>query len=375
MKGHRPGARIGLVPRGPVLLRTLLMKTILKRLVGGEVFLILVILLAEIFSSVWRFLALEVAPAHIALWALQGMAVHGAEVLPVAYLFAITLTLAEMHADGELLVVFGSGISVQSLNLPVVLLSFLLAAGLFFANDALVIPVTASRDSLYKAMTGQKKQNQQIPNITIMAKGGSFVYRADFYVPSTKKIVGVDVVGRDGNGVPTLRILAPSAQWSDGSWRFADARVFYKKENGEWTEERVENYARPDVNEDPESFAILTRNPKMMKAKDLSRYIKFLKSSGLPSAEAETEYHKRFSFLLTPLIVCGISIAFAGLFRKNSLLMSLLFSLGTATIYYVAQMLGALSAKTGWLQPFWGIWGITIIFLAISLVGFFRAKT
>jgi len=101
----------GLFP-GPSLLRRLLLRPTLLRFAGAEVFLVGIMMLADLFSSMWRFLAMEAPFGSILLWVAVGIPAHAAEVIPIAYLFGITLSLAEMHADGELLVVCGSGISV-----------------------------------------------------------------------------------------------------------------------------------------------------------------------------------------------------------------------------------------------------------------------
>jgi len=361
--------------RGPVLLRNLLMKQILLRFAGGELFLIGIMMLADLFSSMWRFLAMEAPLGSILLWVFAGLPAHVTEVLPIAFLFGITLTLAEMQTDGELLVVFGSGISVQSLSLPIVVFSLIMAGTMFMVNDFVTIPSSVKRDELYGAMTGQKGQGRQVSDIAIMARGGKFVYRIGSYDPAAKRLMDVDIVERDGSGEPVSRLIASRAEWRADRWEFASARVFSRKTSGEWTEAAVNNYSSADLDEGPDSFGNIKEKPVLMKTGELRDYISFLGNSGLPTAEAEIEYNKRFSFLFTPIIVCGLSVAVAGLFRKNSLLMSLLFSLGTATVYYVAQMLGALSAKTGWVQPAVAVWSVTAVFLLISLAGYFRART
>jgi len=364
----------GLFP-GPSLLRRLLLRQTLLRFAGAEVFLVGIMMLADLFSSMWRFLAMEAPFGSILLWVAVGIPAHAAEVIPIAYLFGITLSLAEMHADGELLVVCGSGISVQSLSLPMLAFSVLMAGTMFFANDLVTIPASSMRDSLYRTMTGQKGQGRQISDITIMADGGNFVYRVGSYDPAAQRIADVDIVERDPSGAPLSRILAQRADWASDRWVFPEARIFSRTASGEWTEGRVRDFSRPELNEGPGSFGILREKPALMKTGELSSYIGVLEDSGLPTAEARTELHKRYSYLFTPFIVCGLSVAFAGLFRKNSLLMSLLFSLSTATVYYVAQMLGALSAKTGWLSPGLGIWSVTTVFFVVSMLGYFKART
>jgi len=363
------------MPGWPRRLRRMTLTSVLKFALWAEAMLVGVLLLADLFSNIWRFLAYDISFGTIVLWTLQGVPIHGAEVLPVALLFAITFTLSELYADGELLVVFGAGVSIRSLCLPVLLLSVALSAGLFFGNDAVNIPTASAREDLYRTMTGQDQNHQQIPNITILAKGGEVLYSVGMYDPKQKTLTNVDIVQRDKEKKPCLRVTAPSARWDGRQWSFLGAKVYSRQGNDEWTASQFSSYTNKLFDEKPGAFEILVANPKYMKRGELKTYITFLKDSGLPSAEAETEYHRRFSFCFTPIIVCGLSVAFSGLFRKNSFLMSLLFSLGSATVYYVAQMVGGIAAKTGWIAPEAGIWPITLIFLVISIVGFFSAKT
>jgi LPS export ABC transporter permease LptG len=375
MSAEKPGAGAKAPGGSPAILRRLLFREVLKRFAGGEAFLVGVMLLAELFTSMWRFLAMDAPIGSILLWLAAGIPAHALDVLPVAFLFGITLSLAEMHADGELIVVCGSGVSVQSLSLPILLFSVAIAGAMLAANDTIAIPASARRDELNRTLSGQKGQGRQVSDITIMAEGGAFVYRAGSYDPQARRLGDVDIVQRDASGRVVSRIQSPRAEWKEDRWTFPEARVFSLTQAGDWTERAERDYAPAELREDPASFGILRDKPSLMRLGELAAYSKTLARSGLPSAEAETELNKRFSLLFTPFIVCGLSVAVAGLFRKNSLLMSLLFSLCTATVYYVAQMLGSLSAKTGWVSPAAGVWTITVIFMAASAFGYAKAKT
>jgi len=363
-------------PGNPAILRNLVLRLTIVRFFGAELFLIGIFILAELFTSMWRFLAMEAALADILFWMLAGIPAHALEVLPVAFLFGITLTLAEINADGEFLVICGSGISVQSLTLPILLCALLMGGILLVSGDFINVPATVARDDVYRKMTGQKTGDaRQVSELTIIADGGAYVYRIGYYSPDGMRIVDADIIGRNEVGRPVLRILAPSARWVADRWEFSDARVFRDTGDGSWTESTQARFSLPGISEAPRSFEVVRERPTLMSIRELDEYVQILKASGLPHAEALTEYHKRLSFLLTPLIVAGLSIAVSGIFRKNTLLMSLLFSLATATVYYVAQMLGALAAKTGWMEPFWAIWGVTSVFLIVSFLGYLRART
>lgn len=359
----------------PAILRKLVLKQTLLRFLGGELFLIGILLLADLFTSMWRLLAIEAPLGSILRWVISGLPAHAMEVLPIAFLFGITLTLAELHADGEFLVICGSGISLQSLALPLIVFSLMMGGVLFFAGDLFTIPASVERDRIFRQMTGQKSAARQSTDITIIAEGGRFVYSIGAFDPETPRLIDIDIIGRDEAGKPNFRLISSRALWSQDHWVFSSARIFSIAENNRWTEKTIDGYSNPLLVEKPASFGILREKPSLMKTTELSMYVEVLKNSGLPFVEAETEYYKRLSFLLTPLIVCGLSVAASGWFRKNSLLMSLLFSLGTATVYYVAQMLGSLAAKTGWIAPMEAVWGVTLVFVALAALGYSKAKS
>ena len=360
---------------GPWILRASLLGEVLKRFLGGEVFLVGIMILAELFSSIWRLLAMDAHFPDILLWVGAGIPSHVLEVLPIALLFGITLSFAELQADGEFLAICGSGVSVQNLSLPLVALSLVLGGVLYFGGDGLVVPAAAFKDKLYSGMTGQKADAGSTVDVAILARGGAVVYRAQSFDIVRQNLVEADVVARGIDGAPKLRILAALAEYRDGLWRFRHPRIFRLGPGGTWAEEDMVDFSDPLFDERPGSFAFQRAKPLLMSNRELADYAASLKRAGLPSAEAATERHKRLAFILTPLIVCGLSLSFSGFFRKNILLMSLLFSLATATVYYVAQMLGSLSAKLGLVDPALAVWGVTAFFVLASLAGFLKART
>lgn len=359
----------------PLRLQKLLLVSVFRRLVGGELFLVMIFLLAELFSSLWRFLASGAEVGKIFLWVAAGLPRHSIEVFPVAFLFALTMSLSELQANGELMVIYSSGISLRKLNIPVFLLAIASAFCIFGMNEYLAISASVQRDNFYQNMLGTKTKGINSQEITILAQKGRVVYHCTSFNPLTATMWDIDILERDVSGAPLRRILANSAVWADEQWLFSGARVFSRTLSGLWTEQPGGNFSDKAFSEPPESFAMITKNPTMMQLVPLKNYINFLKNAGLPSVEAEIEYNKRFSTLLTIPIVFGLSLVFSGLFRKNILLMSLLFSLGTATVYYVAQMLGSLAAKSSLVSPFFGVWGITILFSLLASFCFFNAKT
>ena len=112
-----------------------------------------------------------------------------------------------------------------------------------------------------------------------------------------------------------------------------------------------------------------------MSVEEAKLWVESLRKAGLPYREPLTDYYKRYSFALTPLIVAFLSCSLGGRFKKNILLMSLLLSLVVSVLYYVSQMVTSLFAKSGILTPIIGAWAPFAFFMIIGLWFFRTART
>ncbi|TXT48773.1 MAG: permease YjgP/YjgQ family protein [Spirochaetes bacterium] len=201
-------------PRGnPGILQRLVLGQTLRRWAGAELFLLGIFLLAELFSSMWRLLALDAKIGDILLWVGAGLPAHAVEVLPVALLFAITMSLSELHSDGEFLAICSSGISLQSLGIPLLAMAAILGLGLRVAGDLVTVPASLLKENLYRRMTGQGKNTGSLSEMTILAGGGRFVYRIGYSDPETGRLENVDIAGKGEDGSLQFRVMASRAKW------------------------------------------------------------------------------------------------------------------------------------------------------------------
>ncbi|HEY9054085.1 MAG TPA: LptF/LptG family permease, partial [Rectinemataceae bacterium] len=240
------GSRLG---RPGWMLRRQLLVSALKRFLGGELFLVGIMVLAELFSSMWKLLAMEAALGDILRWVGAGIPARALDVLPVALLFGVTLSLAELHADGEFLAICSSGIRLQSLSTPLIIFSIALGGFILVSGNGFLASVGRERDRLYASMTGQKSQSRQASNISILARSGTILYRAGYYDPKEERLADVDLVRREAGKGPLVRILAKSARWDGSRWEFRDARIYTRLPGGSWAEERKDLYADPILDE------------------------------------------------------------------------------------------------------------------------------
>jgi lipopolysaccharide export system permease protein len=334
----------------------------------------LILELVDLFGNLWRYLAQD-APFHSILkvmWLyLPSAAFNG---LPIALLFGAAYSLAALYASNELTVIFGSGVSLAELTAPIFAISALLCVGFFFFDDSVVLETLHAKNELSKALLKQS-ESMSNPDVTVISRDGAVVYRAQFYDDAGKSLSGVTVIERDAGGAPTARTEAAVARWDGSRWAFSTVRRFERGADGSWNDRSFGSWSSELLDEKPEAFRSLNRDLGELSSSELGVYVSFLRRAGLPYAAALAERHKRFSFAFTPLVVVLLAGATSGRFRKNVLLASLLTSLLAATMYYVAQMITMLLAKTGALDPRIGAWAPLLVFSVAGVLLFRTART
>jgi lipopolysaccharide export system permease protein len=334
----------------------------------------LILELVDLFGSLWRYLAQDASFLSIlnVMWLYLPTALSNG--LPIALLFAAAYSLAALYASNELTVIFGSGVSLASLTLPMFAVAALLCVGSFFFDDSVVLKTLKAKNDLSRSLLKQS-ESMSNPDVTVISRDGEVVYRAQFYDDVGKSLSGVTVVERSRAGEPVARTEAAVARWDGARWVFGTVRRFDLLEDGSWTESSYGSWTSEILDEGPDAFRSLNRDLGELSASELGAYVKFLRRAGLPYAGAMAERNKRFSFAFTPLIVVLLAGSSSGRFRKNVLLASLLMSLVAATMYYVAQMVSMLLAKTGELDPRIGAWAPLVVFAAAGILLFRSART
>ncbi len=355
-------------------LRLYLIRVFLPSLGAALGLFALILELVDLFTNLWRYLAQEAPLLSVLKVIALYMPTALYNGLPIALLFASAFSLATLYADNELTVIFGSGISLQSFTAPLFVIALLLCAGSFFFDDGVVLTTIKSKNELSRQLLNQKESLSN-PDVTVLSRNGAVVYRAQFYDDASKSLSGVTVVERDSAGEPAARTEAATARWDDKHWVFGRVRRFDRASDGSWTEQSFGTWTSDLLDEKPDAFRSQNRDLEELSSSELSVYVAFLKRAGLPFAGAVAERNKRFSFAFTPLVVVLLAGAAGGRFRKNVLLASLLTSLVAATMYYVAQMICMLLAKTGAIDPSLGAWAPLVVFLAAGVLLFRTART
>ncbi|PKL25384.1 MAG: hypothetical protein CVV47_04825 [Spirochaetae bacterium HGW-Spirochaetae-3] len=334
-------------------------------------FSILLLEMADLFVNIVQYVQNDVPAGAIARSMLLYLPRCVSWALPLATLFSVSYSLGTMYANNELIVVFGSGISLGAFITPLLVLSVALSVAFFAFDDGIVIPSIAAKRELTKTMlrTGEPEGSA---DVTILGENRQTVWSVRYFDRKNSMMTGVTLIERDAGGGFVSRLNAQSAVWTGELWRFSGVRRFFWKD-GTLSDASYGTWEDTAFAESPESFKGGGKPLDEMRIADAASHLAFLERAGLPMAAQTAEYLRRFAFALTPIIVTLLSAALAGSFKKNILLMSLLVSLIAATLYYVTQMVAMLLAKNESISPLAGAFAPLILF-AVIIAALFRAR-
>jgi len=338
-------------------------------------FFILILQLVDIFANLWRYLNNDVPLLQIGQVAYHYLPKCVSYSLPISLLFSISYTLGQFYSRNELIMVFGSGISLYHFILPFIAAGIILSAFSFYFEEYAVISNFNKKEELTRQLLNQKETFSNT-NVTVLSNDAKIVYHAEYYNDSTKTLSQLVLIERNGNGTIKRRINAEYANWKQNQWVLHNCTVYsYKKDSKDFLMSKEDQIQSENYSDKPTTFQKDSRDIEKMQTQAAKEWIDSLKNSGLPYKQKLTDYYRRFAFALTPLVVALLSSAIGGRFRKNILLMSLLTSLVLSVIYYVSQMVTSILAKLHYLQPMLGAWLPVIVFGFAGIILLRHAKT
>jgi lipopolysaccharide export system permease protein len=295
------------------------------------------------------------------------------QILPVAVLMAILLTLGGMSKDGELIALLAGGINLFRIILPLLIiclgLSFL--SGLYQESLA---PVLTQKSTTKLARIKGEKTQKKLPKgrIWLAGKQGRF-FHLRHLDPSNQILTGLTVFEVDDSFRLKERWDIKLCYYKDGLWHLEGGQIWSFREG---TPE-VENISYRTVSwpEEFSDFAGLQKDPVEMKYGELKRYVQRLEEWGYDVSAQKTDLYFKWAFPVTCFIFGLLGIPFAIRLHRGVRYMSLGLSIGISFIYWILMYIGVSMAHAGIIPPFIGAWAGNALFGLMGIFLIFHVKT
>ena len=290
-------------------------------------------------------------------------------VIGFATLFATLFSLGMLSRSHEITAIRSSGISVQRLALPLLVLAFIICALTFVWNETLVPIFSHNAQTIYTTEIKNRQQQSLYGTRDIWIRGeASFINVDNFDSRSnTLEHVTVFLLNRDFSLRAVIEI--PQAQWTGAGWKTSEGTEWDVSADGKMTKKDV-NATLP-ITETPSELRLLARDTDEFTYFDLQKQIADMRSKGIDTTAYEVDLQIKLAFpFISPLMVL-LAIPFA---LKRRLSGNFSLSFGVAMVigfgYWVLAAF-CISLGHGGAIPSWiAAWIPNAIFSLIGLYFF-----
>lgn len=336
--------------------------------IASILFFSLTVVLIDLLMNLWKFMQEGSSAKDVATVCALYVPKAVWYAVPLSCLFASSLTLSALYSQNEMTVLFASGLPLYRICAPMIVFCAVCAPLLFVFDDAVVTPAYARKTDKQRALLNEERTLDSDKPV-VLCDGGKIIYRAEYYLDSSRFLLQPLFIFRDDDGKCQAIIQATDALWDEASlcWRVNGAVQYTYNEDG---------FVSAKNGADEEYLTRLDEEPKTFRSSDVAveevnaatarQYIDHLKKSGLPYSESLSLYYKKYSFPCVLFIVALLSAGLSGRTRKNVTIASLALSVSFAVMFYVFQMITMLLSKFGILPPLYGAWLPVVTFTGLA---------
>jgi lipopolysaccharide export system permease protein len=293
-------------------------------------------------------------------------------IIGFATLFSTLFSLSMLARTQEITAMRASGISIQRITLPLIILSFGICGATFFLNESLVPAFSHRADTIYKTEIRNKKQQSLFGTQDIWLRDdGSFINIDHFdTVTNTLEGVTIFVLNRDFSLRGFVEI--PRGRWKGESWELENAVEWSFLPDGKMARQKTD--ARALITETPEDLKLLARDATEFTYFDLQKQIADMKAKGIDATAYEVDLQTKLALpFISPLMVL-LAVPFA---LKKHISAGVALSFGIAMLvgfgYWVLIAFCISLGHSGALPPWLAAWAPNLIFTFLG-VYFFTAE-
>jgi lipopolysaccharide export system permease protein len=337
---------------------------------------VFVVIMPDLLDKLDLYMRYKASIGLIFLHQISNLPEYLMQALPIVTLIAVLFSFSNLSQKNEITAIKAAGINIWRTIITFLIMGLIIGIGDFTIRET-VVPKTSLYNSKVKKERIKKEkmlvktdyydQIIALPDNTRMTVG-----RLD-----TKAGIMKDIVMEKYNDAFAIEklILAKEAVWENGSWVFRGG-VVRKFDTSPWNETYFENY-NACIRVTPKD---LTVEPKAnryyaLDVREFKKHINQLKTLGKNTVFPKILLHARFASIFSHIVVMMIAIPFAvGSERKLNKILSFIFAVCAALIYWCIQAITQSLGENLILSPIIAAWIPNIIFFIIGIYLLIKVK-
>jgi LPS export ABC transporter permease LptG/LPS export ABC transporter permease LptF len=297
---------------------------------------------------------------------------------PISVVVASLVCFGILTKNNEVTAFKAGGVSVHRLALPVLFAATVISV-LLFAFDHYYIPGANRRQEALRSEIKKKPiQTYLRPDRQWVYGMGPRIFNYRYLDPREAIMSKVNVYELDTSNFRVVhQISADRAVWvpSLKTWIFVKGLSNVTDKSDNEKPSLFEQASFNELTEPPTWFVKEEKQYKEMNFRELGRYIRELKASGLDTIRLQVQYHKKFAVPLFALIMSVLSIPFAFVAGSRGAMTGVGISFGITIAYFTVGTLFEQIGNLNQLPPAMAAWSPDVIFALAGLYFMARMKT
>ncbi len=297
---------------------------------------------------------------------------------PLSVVMASLICFTVLTKNNEVTAFKAGGVSVHRLTVPVLFAAAVIST-LLFTFDHYYIPGANRRQEALRSEIKKKPiQTYLRPDRQWVYGMGPRIYNYRYLDPREAIMSKVNIyefASRDFRLIH--QISAERAVWEPNlkTWIFVKGLSNITDGHNNEHPSLFAQESFKELVEPPTWFVKEEKQYKEMNFRELSRYIRELKASGLDTIRLQVQWHKKFAVPLFALIMAVLSSPFAFIAGRRGAMTGVGISLCITIAYFTVGTLFEQIGDLGQLPPAMAAWSPDVIFLLAGLYFMARMKT
>lgn len=296
-----------------MILYSYIFREIIKYTAMVLVMVVGIYLLVDFFERIDNFIEAGLPVSRTLIYLFYKIPFIIAQIMPIAVLLAILITIGLMNKHNEITALRSSGISIFLILKPVIAVGILFTIFLFIFSE-LIVPMTSTRANLIWLQEVRKKSAVISKDKNVWIKDNRLIINIKYYNKKKQEINGLILNYFDEDFKVSRRIDAKKAVFQKdekNKWILYDLiDQVLDKDSGTY---EIQFYKESPhiLSFSPESLEIVVKKSEEMNFKELYEYVNKVESEGYDATLYKVDLHAKtaFPFICIILSVTGLSIA------------------------------------------------------------------
>ncbi len=290
------------------------------------------------------------------------------QMVPVACLLATIFTISTLNKTNELIALFSCGMSLWRVSLPILSLAGFFSVSGFLIGDQLLPTFTQQKNYIYYV------ELKKTPALYSTVKTNKIWYRSKNTIFNLKTLSeksqmaqGLTLYYFNEAWQLLQMVTAKSVEFKGSTWDLnsGSVTVFADESSFPYTSDFEKKTIV--MGEEASDLEMKADTSSVLSVKELKRFIDRNKEAGLDTIKYEVDYHAKFSFAFTGIVMSLLGISYSlSRSRSGSTMLDVGVCLLLIFIYWVFYSSTLALGGHGALTPWLAAWLPNIVALAFA---------